>query len=365
MQLNDVTLREGDQMPGRNFTAEEKLACAHELDSLGVPFIQPGFPATGEKDTRVIKELAETVDATVIALARALEPDIDAAVDAHADVVEIVVPASDLHLEYLLGKSREEMLAMLVDAVAHTRERGATPHVILADAFRTDPAHLLEIFDTASAVPYLTLADSVGARTPHSVTSYLAELGAEIDLSRVGAHFHDDLGCGTANALAAYHAGVGKLDVSVAGLGERAGNSTLEEVVAATTVDSDDDLGLHTADLIPACRTILETLDEAYDERKAVIGRKVTEQESGVHTAAMLSDPATLEPYDPAKFGGSRRLIFGAATGTGGARQLLERVGVEPEDETVTQFKQLLANNGPLTLDEALSLAEQTFADEQ
>ena len=363
MRLADVTLREGDQMPGRDFTVEEKLVCARRLDDLGVPFIQPGFPVTGAKDRRVVSELAGTTDAEIIALARALEGDVDVAVEAGADVVETFVAASDRHLEHLIGTSREAMLSTLTEAVDHIHDRGVVAHVTLTDAFRTEPAHLVEIVDAVPDVPFVTLADSVGARTPESVQDFLAGLAQQVDVGRLGVHFHDDLGCGTANALVAIGAGVGKVDVSVGGLGERAGNSALEEVVVARAVEHGDDLGLRTSNLVPTCRAVLDGLGEPYDDRKAVLGVKTTEHESGLHTAAMLSEPATLEPFDPARFGGERRLVFGKPTGKSSARQLLERAGVEPTEATISTYLDSLAAEGPVDLDEALALADRVFAE--
>jgi len=361
MHLADVTLREGDQMPGRDFTAAAKIEAARELDALDVPFVQPGFPATGEKDQRVLGDLAGTTDADVIALARALERDLDLALETGADVVETFVSASDRHLEHLLGTSREEMLSMLGEAVDHVTDHGVTVHVTLADAFRTDHHHLVEILETIPDVPCVTLADSVGARTPATVTATLDDLADHVDPGRLGVHFHDDMGCATANVLAAYRAGVGKADVSVAGLGERAGNSPLEEVAVACTVDHDADLGLTTEELVPVCRRVLDVLDEPYGDRKAVLGEAVTEHESGIHTAAMLSDPATLEPFDPATFGDARRLVFGTPTGEGSARKLLQRAGIDPDDDTVSAYLDALAEEGPLDLDDALALAEREF----
>lgn len=361
MDLTDVTLREGDQMPGRDFTASEKIDCARALDELGISYLQPGFPATGEKDQAVISELGGTTNADVVALARALEGDIDAALDTNADVIETFVSASDRHLEHLLGTSREEMLSMLGDAVDYIHDHGGTAHVTLADAFRTDHDQLVEIIETVPDVTFVSLADTVGARTPATVHQYLDALSDDVDLDRLGVHFHDDLGCATANALAAYQAGVGKADVSVGGLGERAGNSPLEEVIAACTVDYDDDLDLDSRELVPVCRRVLETLGEDYGDRKAILGQKIGEHESGIHTAAMLSDPSTLEAYDPELFGAERRLVFGAPTGKSSARHLLERAGVDLDDETVTAYLNALAAEGPLDLDEALELAERKF----
>lgn len=362
MRLSDVTLREGDQMPGRDFTAERKICAARELDALGVPYIQPAFPATGEKDRRVVAELAGTTDAEVIALARAISSDIDVALDADADVVEVFLSVSDRHLEHLLGKSRSEMHGMLCDAVEYVLDHGGVPHVTLADAFRTDVDAIVDVFELLPDVPVITLADSVGVRTPTSVRSFLTELDADVDLGDVGVHFHDDLGCATANTLAAYEMGVAKADVSVAGLGERAGNGVLEEVVASCDVEFGDDLGTRTERLVPTCRSVLSTLDEPYDDRKALLGAEIAEHESGIHTAAMLADPATLEPFDPARFGGERRLRFGAPTGAGAARILLGRANVPADEGTIEAYLDALAERGPLDLDGAIALAEERFS---
>ena len=361
MQLTDVTLREGDQMPGREFSAAAKVECTRALDDLGVPFVQPGFPATGKKDREVLSELAGTTDADVIALARALKSDIDAALEADADVVETFVSASDRHLEQLLGVSRAEMLSMLGETVDYVHDHGVTAHVTLADAFRTDRDHLIEIVDTVPDVGFVSLADTVGARTPGTVESTLDGLAGHIAFDQLGVHFHDDMGCATANALAAYRAGVGKADVSVGGLGERAGNTALEELAVACAVDHGDDLGLAADALIPICRGVLNTLGEPYGDRKAVLGTSIAEHESGIHTAAMLSDSATLEPFDPERFGGERRLVFGKPTGEGGARRLLERADVDPDGETLAAYLDTLAAAGPLDLDAALALAEEEF----
>jgi len=273
----------------------------------------------------------------------------------------VFVPASDLHLEYTLGKTRAEMHELLRDAVDYVHDHGGTAHVTLADAFRTEPAQLIELFELLPDVPHLGLADTVGARTPATVTELLEALAESVDLSRAGVHCHDDMGCGTANVLAARAAGVGKADVSVASLGERAGNSCLEEVVVASAVDHGVSLVENGAELVPVCREVLDVLGETLDPRKAVLGAETAEHESGLHTAAMLEKPTVFEAFDPAQFGGERKLIFGVGTGRGGARKLLARAGVEADDETVAAFLETLAANGPVEMDEALALAEREF----
>ncbi|WP_254545238.1 LeuA family protein [Halomarina pelagica] len=362
MYLADVTLREGDQMPGRDYGEGAKVRAGRALDRLGVDAIQAGFPVTGEKDVRVIERLAAECEADVVALARAVPGDVDAALDAEADVIEVFGPVSDLQLEYALGTSRESMLEKFDAALDRVRDGGATPHLTLVDAFRTEREHLLDAFDRYADVPMITLADTVGARTPASLRGDLDALAERVDLSRAGVHLHDDLGCATANALAAHEAGVGKADVSVASLGERAGNPALEEVVVAGVVEYGKSFGVAAAELVPACREVLDALGESVPPRKAILGSEVTEHESGIHTAAMLREPRAFEPFDPGDFGGERRLVFGGGTGRSGARQLLERAGAPTDDGTVAAYLDRLAAEGPLDTREALELARREFA---
>ncbi|XVH33510.1 LeuA family protein (plasmid) [Haloferacaceae archaeon DSL9] len=363
MKLTDVTLREGNQLPGRSYDAAAKVEAGAALDELGVAYIQAGFPATGSRDRRAISELASTADAAVVGLARSLPADVDAALDAGADVVEIFGPLADRQLDRVLQKTRDEMFELFRAAIDRAHDGGAVVHLSLLDAFRTDPEPLVRTFERFDDVEYVNLADTVGVRTPRAVERRLTRLSTTVDLERAGVHFHDDLGVATANALVARRLGVGKIDVSVAGLGERAGNVPLEEFVATTAIDGDESLGVATDRLIPACEAVLGALGEDVSERKAVLGRDATRHESGIHTAAMLDDPSLFEPFDPATFGGERELVFGEGTGRGGARRLLARAGVAADDDTVAAFLELLAARGPLSTSGAVALAGEAFGE--
>ncbi|MFC7177687.1 hypothetical protein [Halosegnis marinus] len=233
MKLCDVTLREATQLPDRDYTVEQRVAAGRALDDLDVPLVQAGFPAVGEDQTEVVSTLADDLDGDVVAIARGVESDVDAALDAGADVVEVFVPVSDGQLEHVVGKSRAEMYETAEACLDRVREGGATPHLTLMDGFRTEASAVAAAFERFDCP--VVVADTVGARTPSFVAGYLRTLAESgVDLSRAGVHFHDDLGCATANALVAAQAGVGRVDVSVASLGERAGNPATEEVVAAT-----------------------------------------------------------------------------------------------------------------------------------
>ncbi|WP_254535007.1 LeuA family protein [Halomarina litorea] len=355
MRLCDVTLREASQMPGREYTVDQRLVAGRALDRLDLPLVEAGFPATGDHDARVVSTLAGELDADVVAIARAREDDVAAAIEAGADVVNVFVPVSERQLEHMVGMTREEAFAATAEALDRAAEGGTRAHLTLTDAFRAEPSAVGEAFDRFDAS--IALADTVGARTPSFVAGYLRTLAEEgADVTRMGVHFHDDLGCATANALVAASLGVDRIDVSVASLGERAGNPALEEVVVAARQEGTE-TGLVERELVPVCREVLDALDESVDPRKAVIGEAVASHESGLHTAAMLSDPATFEAFDPTEFGGERRLLFGAQTGRESVRRLLERAGREPTDERVTTLLDELEREGPLGLDEATTLA--------
>lgn len=355
-ELQDSTLREGEQQSGRSFSVDQKVAAAEKLDELGLDIIQVGFPVADDGTKEVIERL--NVDAKLTGMARAIKGDIDAAVDAGVDVAGFGLPTSDVQREKVLGLSREELKELAVEMYEYAEDTGLGVSVGAMDGFRTDPAFINELIELLDP-PRFGLADTVGVRTPLEVTNFLDQL--ECDLSRISVHFHRDLGVGTANTLAAAQLGVGKADVTVGGIGDRVGNVALEEVVVAGTVGQPSiEFDLDVENLIPRCLEILDILDVEVPELKAVIGHTAFEHESGMHTAAMLDDPTTFEPFDPARFGGERRLLFGDTTGRGAARQLLERAGLEnPSDAAVAGFLDRLHDlDEHVGIDEALTLAK-------
>jgi len=357
MEVLDVTLREGGQRAGRSYTVDQKVAVAETLSALGVAYVQIGFPVADDRTGAVCDRLS--IDARTTGIARVLERDIEAAAEAGVDAIELFAPTSDRQRDRLLGVGREQLRDRIGDAVSRAAGTDCELHFTAMDGFRSDPDFLSSLYsDVEDAVSYFSVADTVGARTPAGVTEFLAALSGGVDRSRLGVHFHDDLGVATANALAAADWGVGKVDVSVAGVGERAGNTALEEfVVAAATGQEAIEIDVATGRVLPSARSVVETLGEALPAGKPLLGRGAFEHESGLHTAAMLDDPSTFEPFDPARFGGERRLLFGDATGRGAAERILERAGVEPTDERTDALLAELAAGGELTLAEALSVA--------
>lgn len=358
MRLRDVTLREGAQMPGADYSVDDRVEAGLALDELGVETIQAGFPVVGEDHANVVGRLAPETDASVSALARARPDDVDTAIEAGADVVDLFVSVSDGMLDHVFNQSREKVWETLADAIGRAEDHGKPVRIGLMDGFRTGAEHVIE---TAERFPgyNIGLADTVGSRTPAFVSSFLMEIeDGGVDLSRLGVHFHEDLGVAVANTLVAAEHGVGTADVSVAALGERAGNTPVEQLVVAGVQKQHDDFGVERGQVVPICREVLEALGEDIDARRPVIGDEVVQHEAGLHTAVMLDEPWVFEPFDPATFGGSRELIFGELTGRGAARKLLTRADKNPTDAAVSALLETLAERGPLGLDGALELAE-------
>lgn len=364
MDLLDVTLREGEQRPGRRYTVDQKVAAARELDALGVDFVQVGFPVADDRTRKVCTEL--DLDARTTGIARAIDRDIEAAAAAEVDVVDLFAPTSDRQRERLLGQTTEELESTVLEAVDTAHDTGLDVHFSAMDGFRTDVdvlARLVEQVDTE----YVTIADTVGGQTPKTVTDTLNSLVADRDLdrSRIGVHFHDDIGVGTANALVAADWGVGKADVSVAGIGERAGNTSLEEFVVASVLGGGSTVtNVKETELVPRASAILDILDESVPPAKALLGTDVFAHESGLHTAAMLDEPATFEPFDPAQFGGRRNLLFGPASGVGAARRLLDRAGVDATDTRIEALLDTLhAQDETVSLETAVAFARDVAAE--
>lgn len=366
-QITDVTLREGNQLPGRDYGADARVAAARRLDDLGVGAIEAGFPVASDADREVFERLDGELDATTVALCRARAGDVDVAVESGADCVNVFAPLSELQARYTLHKTPAEVRELIVETIEHASDYDVGLRLNLVDAFRTDVEDVVAAIEAVPDDVEISLADTVGARTPTGIVDVLDQVAdAGVERSRIGVHCHDDLGVGTANALAAYRWGAGGADLSVAGLGERAGNVPLEEVIVAAAT-SGDPLDVDESELVPVCRDVLTELDEwdAVPDSKAIIGERATSHESGIHTQAMLEEPSTFEAYDPTHFGGSRSLLFGRQTGRRAAVALLERAGADPTDDLVEELLDRLEEVGPIGEDAAVELAGEVSGEER
>jgi isopropylmalate/homocitrate/citramalate synthase len=356
--FKDLTLREGQQVPGLEITEDAGTKVLDALANLDVGCVEVAFPRAREREPWF--RHADDLGLRTAALARAVPADVDAALAVDPDEVEVIVTASDIQLEHALGKTREEALDLLRENLERALD-GAAAGATLMDAIRADNDFLQRGARLIEEVggKHVTLADTTGSGTPEDVRETVAAVREAVDID-IAVHTHDDLGVAAANSVAGVDGGADSVDATVGGIGERVGNAPMEEV-AVLLRQRGDTPQLATGELVPACHRVYDALDVPVPEDKPVLGDLAYRHESGMHTAAMLRDPETYEPFDPADYGGTRQLLFGAGTGRGAARALLEAAGVAVTEETVAAALDAIADRAdergaPLTQEDALDV---------
>ncbi len=366
----DTTLRDGEQTAGVCFPAPVKVEIAEALDAMGVDVIEAGFPVNSAAEAHAVAEVARHVrDATVCALARAVPADVAAAGEAlrHAAAprIHVFVNASDMHLAHQLGKSRRQVIGMAEAMVRSAREFTDDVEFSPMDATRSDRGFLAELTRAAAfaGASTINLPDTVGCATPDQVASLVEFIGVALADAPVrpvlSFHGQDDLGMATANAVAAVAAGAGQVELAVNGIGERAGNTAFEEVVAALSVHGDR-LGVETGIDLRQLGAVSELVERhagiAVPPNKAVVGRNAFRHASGIHQDGVIKEPRTYELLDPDAVGhrtGSE-IVLGKLSGRGGFAERVEALGYRlREDEMERAFRafQAIASTRPEVVD--------------
>ncbi len=343
----DTTLRDGEQTAGVCFSAVQKVEIARALAAMRVDVIEAGFPAASAAERQAVNEVACAVrGASVCALARAVAFDVDAAGEAldgaEAPRIHVFVNASDVHLAHQLRKDREEVLGMVAFAVERARNAVADVEFSPMDATRADPDFLIDVVRTALAAGATTIniPDTVGFALPGQVAQRIGDLFAalpELEEAVVSFHGQDDLGLATANALAAVGAGARQVELAVNGIGERAGNTSFEEVVMAIQVHGTA-LGVHT-EVDPQGICALSDLVERHSgvsvpPNKAVVGANAFRHASGIHQDGVLKWRESYEVLDPAAIGHARgtEIVLGKLSGRAGFVARTRALGIELTD---------------------------------
>jgi len=351
VRIFDTTLRDGEQSPGFSMNTEEKIRMARQLAALGVDIIEAGFPISSRGDLEAVQAVAKEVrDVPIAALARAKKQDVDAAIEAlkpaKASRLHIFLATSDLHLRVKLNMSREQAMEAITSMIRYGRQYVGEVEFSAEDAGRTDTEYLCQVCKAAvqAGATTLNLPDTVGYAVPEEygamftgVREYLGD-PAGITLS---AHCHDDLGMAVANSLAAVRAGVRQIECTVNGIGERAGNASLEEVVVALAVRKES-FGVATNikldQLFPSSRMLTEITGAQVAPNKAVVGANAFAHEAGIHQDGIIKNPATYEIISPQTVGvPSRSLVLGKHSGRNALRSSLRDLGYEPSDADLAE----------------------------
>jgi 2-isopropylmalate synthase len=388
----DTTLRDGEQSPGATMTPEEKLEIAFTLARLGVDVIEAGFPAGSEGDWLAVSTIAERVGnavtpgrkrdtpPTICGLARATERDIDrawTAVKAAARPrIHTFLATSDVHLEHKLRLTRPQVLERVRTMVGHARALCDDVEFSPEDASRSDPSFLHEVLEVAldAGATTLNIPDTVGFTTPDemfALISGIREKVPRIERAIVSVHCHDDLGMATANTLAALRAGARQAEVTINGIGERAGNCALEEVVMALATRAAHfglRTGIDTTQLAAASRLLTSITGIAVPPNKAVVGANAFAHESGIHQDGMLKHHGTYEIMRPEAVGvANTRLVLGKHSGRHALKKRLDELGhvldAHALDDVMTRFK-ALADKGKEVTDADLNALAGTIARE-
>jgi len=341
----DTTLRDGEQSPGCSMNLEEKLQMARQLEALGVDVIEAGFPVASDDDFASVQAIARECRQPVIAaLCRTMPKDIDRAWEALKEAakprIHTFLATSDIHLEFKLQKSRAEALVMIREGVARAKALCPDVEFSAEDATRSDWDFLVEVCTAAleAGATVLNIPDTVGYTVPDEYSrliSYLRERVPGVDKAILSVHCHNDLGLAVANSLAAVAAGARQVECTVNGIGERAGNAALEEVVMALSVRRDAmpfETGIRKEALYVTSQILANITGNEVQPNKAIVGRNAFAHESGIHQHGMLSHRSTYEIMTPESVGVRRTsLVLGKHSGRHALAKRFEELGYKLE----------------------------------
>jgi len=366
IRLFDTTLRDGEQTPRVSFSYDDKREIAGILDDMGTHVIEAGFPVNSDAEFEAVRDIAAHTGTTVAGLARVVEKDIEAAIESGVGMIHVFASTSDVQIEDSMHSTREEVIERSVESVEMVKDAGRTCMFSPMDATRTDPDYLAEVVEAVSEVgaDWINIPDTCGVATPTRFGELIAFVDDHTD-ARIDVHTHDDFGLAGANALAGFENGAAQAQVSINGIGERAGNAAYEEVVMATEALYGVDTGIDTTRITEISRIIEEVSEVPVPPNKPVVGSNAFSHESGIHAAGVIENADTFEPgvMTPDMVGASREFVLGKHTGTHNVRKHLEESGFEPTDDEVRRVtrrvKEYGAEKNQVTKRKLIEFAEE------
>ncbi|OKH24438.1 homocitrate synthase [Hydrococcus rivularis NIES-593] len=363
IQINDTTLRDGEQAAGIAFTLEEKVALATLLDAIGIQELEVGIPAMGGSEATAIFAIVEMgLNAQLIGWNRAVRSDINASIACGLQRVHISVPVSEIQIAAKFGGNRELIFDRLREAIFYASDRGLWISVGGEDSSRADETFLLDVALSAQewGASRFRFCDTVGILDPVTTFEKVSQLTKWLSIP-IEMHTHDDLGLATANALAGLRAGATSVNTTVNGLGERAGNAALEEIVMALKRIYGVDLGIKTERLRELSQFVVAASGCPVSPWKAIVGENAFAHESGIHAHGVLQNPATYEPFSPDEVGWKRRLVVGKHSGRHLVLTLLKEHGItltrEEAQSVIDAVRHMSVNlKRSLTVEELLDI---------
>lgn len=352
IQIFDTSLRDGEQTIGVNFSIDQKVKIAKQMEKWGVDVIEAGFPVASKDDFKAVKAVAESVDRVcVTGLARAKQGDIDACVEATKNAkhkqIHVFIGTSPIHREYKLNMTKEENLAAIHKWVSYARQFFDIVQFSPEDATRTEPDYLVEAINTAidAGASVINIADTVGYTNPiefGQLFDYLRANVKHFDDVVFSVHCHDDLGMSVANAIAGVQHGATRIEGTVNGIGERAGNTALEEIAAAFMVRNDYyhfTTNINLKETKKTADMISEFTKMAIPNNKAVIGNNAFSHESGIHQDGMLKNRSTYEILTPQSVGmDATHIVLGKLSGSHAVMQELQNIGFDVSKEEMKKI---------------------------
>jgi 2-isopropylmalate synthase len=340
IRIFDTTLRDGEQTPGVSLTVEDKIEIAKALDRLGVDVIEAGFPVVSEGELASVKAIRKLgLTSQVCALSRVDISDVDSIISCDVEYAHLFIATSDLHLKYKLKISREQALEAAIRGVEYARAHGIRVEFSAEDATRSDRAFLTQVLQSIqnAGAERIDIPDTVGTMTPEKFAELIKYVRSIVDLP-ISVHCHDDYGLAVSNSLAGILAGADQSHCTINGLGERAGNASLEEFVMAATRLYDFEVQIKPKLLYETSRLVAKATGVLVQPNKAIIGENAFGHESGIHTHGVLNMPATYEPMEPELVGARRRIQAGKHAGSHGISAQLRALGIEASKDDVKRI---------------------------
>jgi isopropylmalate/homocitrate/citramalate synthase len=354
----DETLRDGEQTPGVHFSPEEKLRIAELLSEIGVPLIDAGIPVVSEEEARAVRRLASAgLKADILASARTVLRDVDAVIASGVKHIAVFVAASSVHLRYKLKMTPDQVVAASTASIRRAKEAGLHVAFVTEDTVRAPLDFVERLYRAAleAGADRLVVADTVGIMTPLTFRWFLDEFQRRLHAPDLSVHCHNDFGLATANTLTALEAGVVSPHVCVNGLGERAGNASLEEVVMLLESVYQVPTGIQTERLYALSQLVEELSGVPVPPNKALVGYNSFSHEAGIHTHGILANTLTYEPLQPELVGRKREMILGKHTGTAALVEKLKERGITPTDTQLLALLEQIKVNAEHRTKEELS----------